>query len=210
MHAIIQPEGDAGPDGDGELLERDERPSQLGWCDLSLIQRDHHAEHADPDAPDDTAGEEHPRVLGAGLETGAQGEDDHGHQHAVLAGDAVGEVPVEEGAGPRAQLERGHQPALEPGLGEGREMGLEVLHDEDGAHHALVVAVHHAPERGEEAGHEDIGVMEHAYDAMLFVLVGASDDGLTVEGGFDHHGDGEPVGGRGTAVSGWDERGSPE
>lgn len=57
-------------------------------------------------------------------------------------------------------------------------MGFEVLHNKDGTHDSLIITVHHATERGEETSHEDIWVVKHAKNAMLFIGVGAANERL--------------------------------
>lgn len=68
-------------------------------------------------------------------------------------------------------------------------MSLEVLHDEDAAHDSLIVTVHHAAQRGEQAGHEDVWVLKHTDDAMFLGRVGTANNRLAVgsTGGLDSH-----------------------
>ena len=185
VKAKVQPEGNGGADGDGELLQRDQRSAQLRRCDLGLIQWDDHREHADAYSTNDASGEEIGRTLCTGLEASAKGEDDDGDEHRVLARDGVGQVAVDERTRPRTQLQRGHEPALDDGASQRREVGLKVLHDQNGAHDTLIVAVHHASQRREETGQEDVGVLEHAKDAMALLCIVPPDDRLTDGGRLD-------------------------
>lgn len=67
VHSVVEPEGDGRPDGDGELLQRDKRATELRGSDLGLVQRDNHGEHANADTTNDSASEQHSRVQSAGL-----------------------------------------------------------------------------------------------------------------------------------------------
>lgn len=187
VHAIVQPESNCSTDGDGKLLQRDETTTQLGRRDLGLVERDDHAEHADSETTNDTTGEEVVGLGGGELQTGTGGEDDDCNHHGVLAGDGVGEPAAEEGTGPGAELEGGDQPPLDGRAHEVGKLGLEVLHDEDGRHDALVVAVHAATDTCEGAGHEDIGVLQHTHDAVLLCSSSAADGRLASHGSSSDH-----------------------
>lgn len=178
VHTIVEPESNGGTDGDGKLLQRDEPTAELRGRDLSLVERDHHGEHADSETPNDTAREEVVGLCRGELEAGAGGEDDDSDHHGVLARDGIGQPAAEEGTGPGAELEGGDEPALDGRAHQVRELGLEVLHDQDRGHDALVVAVHAAADAGEGAGHEDVRVLEHAHDAVLLVGGSAADGRL--------------------------------
>lgn len=178
VEAVVDPEGDGGTQGDGQLLQGDETTAQLGGCDLGLVEGDHHGEHTDADTTDDPTGKQHLGVLGRALQAGAKGEDDDGDVHGVFAGDAVGEVPTEQGTEPGTELEGGHQPALDGVAHQVGELGLKVLHDEDRGHGALVVAVHDTTQGRKGTRGEDIWVLQHTDETMLLVLRSPADGRL--------------------------------
>lgn len=105
MHPIIKPEGDTCSDCDRELLERGKGAAKLEWCDLGLVQRNDHAEHADTNIFDHSSGEEHSRVLSTCLKSGTEREDDYSNEHAVLLRKFISEISVEECAEPSTEFE---------------------------------------------------------------------------------------------------------
>lgn len=187
VHTIVQPESNGGTDGNRELLQRDKTTTQLGRRDLSLVKRDDHRKHADTKTTDNTTSKKMVRLRSGKLQASPGSEDEHGNHHGVLAGDGIGQPPTEEGAGPGAELEGGDEPALDGRAHEVGELGLEVLHDQDGGHDALVVAVHAAADAGEGAGHEDVRVLQHAHDAVLLGRGRAADGRLACHGSSGDH-----------------------
>lgn len=178
MHAIVQPESNGGTNSDRKLLQRDEATTELRRRNLSLVERDYHGKHPNPETPNDTSREEVVRLGGSKLEACSCSKNDDGNHHSVLAGDGIGQPPAEEGTGPGAELEGGNEPSLYCGPHQVGELGLEVLHDQDGGHDALVVAVHAAADAGKGAGHEDVRILQHAHDAVLLVGGRAADGRL--------------------------------
>ena len=67
VHSVVEPEGDAGSDCDGELLERHQGTAKLGRCDLSLVEGNNHGEHSDSNTTYNTTREQHSGVLGSSL-----------------------------------------------------------------------------------------------------------------------------------------------
>lgn len=105
-------------------------------------------------------------------------EDDDGNHHAILSRDFVRQVTVEQRSCPGAQFQRGHQPALDYGALKFGEGGLKVLHDENGAHDALVVAVHQTTQGSKGTSHENVGVSHHSHNSMCFLRTSPPKGGL--------------------------------
>jgi hypothetical protein len=57
VKTVIEPESNGGADGDGELLERDQRATELGRGNLGLVEGNHHREHADAETANDSTSE---------------------------------------------------------------------------------------------------------------------------------------------------------
>lgn len=105
--------------------------------------RTHHREHSNADTSDDTASEEHARILCTDLEAGTQGENQDCNHHTVFSGNFVRQIAIEEGAEPCTKLKRRNEPALDRRPSQRWEVCLEVLHDQDRTHDSLIITVHH-------------------------------------------------------------------
>lgn len=75
MGAVVDPEREEDPDGDGELLEDHETASDVWGRDFGDVERDDHGQHADGYTGNRSASEEHRNVDGTGLDGGADHED---------------------------------------------------------------------------------------------------------------------------------------
>ena len=152
LHAVVEPEGNGGTDGDGKLLQGNERSTQLGRSNLSLVKRDDHTEHTNADTTDDTTSKEVGGGLSTSLQTSTKSEDHDSNHHGVLSGDSVREDTVNQSTGPSTKLKSRHQPTLNGGAHEQGEVVLEVLHDQNRTHDTLIVTVHDTTERCETTG----------------------------------------------------------
>lgn len=141
---------------------------------LGLIERNDHGEHANTETTNDTTSKEVCGRLSTGLQASTQGEDNDSNHHGVLSGDTISEETVDQRTSPSSKLQSSDQPTLNGRTLEGREVILEVLHDEDGTHNTLVITVHDTTQRGEETCHEDIGVLQHTRKTVRLVRIVAS------------------------------------
>jgi hypothetical protein len=127
------------------LLERDEGATDLGRAELGVVQRDNHRQRPNAEASDKATGKD-VRVRtasGAGLDDNADDEEHAGDDDTKLATKTVGEDTVGENTDPGAELKNRGEQASEDWVGDALNTGcvLEVLHVEDLAEHALVVAI---------------------------------------------------------------------
>lgn len=143
----------------------------MGRRNLRLIQWNDHTKHPYPNTANNPAGEEVRGTLRSRLKTSTDREDNDSCEHSVLARNSISHISIEQSASSSAQFKRSHEPTLNGRTGQRWKMRLEVLHDQDWAHDSLVIAVHHASERGEAACHEHVGVFQEAAEAMLQVGV---------------------------------------
>ena len=70
--------GNEDTDGDGELVEGDERSTDVGGRDLSLHHGDHHRDESDTGSGDDSSSDESSDVGYSRLDQGANTEDGRG------------------------------------------------------------------------------------------------------------------------------------
>jgi len=146
---------------DVELVQRDQVAAQPAGDALGDVDGDGAALEADARAQDEAAGEHHAEVDGAGLQRGAHGVEDAGHDDGPAPAQGLVGGRQDQGAGDRAQRHAGVDQAG-VAVGEMQRRG----HEEVGAADQRLVEAGQQPAERRE-GDEDVGEGARAREGHL-------------------------------------------
>ena len=113
MGSNAYPEADHNPESDSKLLNSHQSTSDLGWCQLGVVEWHDHAKGPNPQTSDESTAEDIVLVFRAGLSDDPNSEDTTSNDGGESAPDSVSQPAIDQGTDPGTKFEdRCQQPLL--------------------------------------------------------------------------------------------------